>query len=500
MLEQLLNNDFLISVLAFALILIPAIIIHELGHFLAAKWIGINVLEFGLGFPPRMVRLFRWGETDFTLNWLPIGAFVRPFGEDIVSGEDDPYEDDYDDEYEGDKAKHSPYITEREELIARGIPEDELMSVNDAKPIPRIIFMAAGATFNVISAILIFMVAAFLGYPVEIGARVQLAEIPEQSVFNQSAVSTGDAIERINGELFPTSEAFFDEFTALSGQNVTLDMRRLEDDTPYSIDVTPTASSVRGFVLITVVMEDEPGHIAGLEAGDRVVGVDGETISAVDPVGDLIRQTNASAGEALTLNIERPLDESKGFTTLDIQVTPREINPDEGRIGIGILSQFRTDDSVVYQDANPQIEYVPQSAGFSVQYGFARTWETLQLIASVPSRIIDGTLTPEESRPVSVVGISQIGGEFLKGSIRNGTPFLVLEFFALISIFLGITNLLPIPALDGGRIVFVIVEIIRGERVPPRIENVVHQVAIIILILLSIVLIFFDIINPIQLP
>jgi len=79
-----LQSDLVSALLAFALVLIPAIIIHELGHFFAAKLIGVSVLEFGVGFPPRMARLFMWGETEFTLNWLPIGGFVRPYGEDMI--------------------------------------------------------------------------------------------------------------------------------------------------------------------------------------------------------------------------------------------------------------------------------------------------------------------------------------------------------------------------------------------------------------------------------
>jgi regulator of sigma E protease len=185
MLELLLNNNFLMSILAFALILIPAIIIHELGHFFAAKMIGVNVLEFGIGFPPRAARLFMWGETEFTLNWLPIGGFVRPLGEDMIGpvGDETNFDDD-----DAEKPKNSAYITEREELMARGVPEERLLSVNQAKPLPRIFFMAAGALANFVSAIVFFFVAALVGIPVEVGARVQVVTIAPNSVF-ESMVS-----------------------------------------------------------------------------------------------------------------------------------------------------------------------------------------------------------------------------------------------------------------------------------------------------------------------
>jgi len=77
-------SDFLLAVISFLIVLGPLILIHEFGHFIAARLAGITVLEFGLGFPPRAVKLFEQGGTIFSLNWLPIGGFVRPLGEDFV--------------------------------------------------------------------------------------------------------------------------------------------------------------------------------------------------------------------------------------------------------------------------------------------------------------------------------------------------------------------------------------------------------------------------------
>jgi regulator of sigma E protease len=135
MLDILLGNDVLSAIVAFALVLIPAVFIHEVGHFLAAKAVGITILEFGIGLPPRMVRLFTWRGTEYTLNWLPLGGFVRPLGEDVVR----PL---------GDEAIER----DREEMLARAGEESgsqpspqKMMSVNEAKPLGRIFFMSAGA-------------------------------------------------------------------------------------------------------------------------------------------------------------------------------------------------------------------------------------------------------------------------------------------------------------------------------------------------------------------
>lgn len=495
MLELLLNNNFLMSILAFALILIPAIIIHELGHFFAAKMVGINVLEFGIGFPPRLARLFMWGETEFTLNWLPIGGFVRPLGEDMIGpvGDDTDFDDAaYDDE----KPKKNAYITEREELMARGVPEEKLLSVNQAKPLPRIFFMAAGAFANFISAIIFFFIAALVGIPVEVGARVQVVDIAPNSVFDRVEVTEGDAIELINGEHFRSSEEFFQLWQGFQGQDVTLTMRQPDNEEGepgevYEITVQPNVDDVRGFAFVTIVVENSPGHIGGIVAGDMIVAINGTPLTMPNPVAQVIAASEEYAGTEMTLTVVR------NGQVLNLVIVPRIDPPKgQGRIGIAIQEMYETNDGVRFANANPQVELIPQSFGFAVKYGFLRTWNTFKLMASIPVQIINGTISPEEARPVSIVGISQIGGKFLQQSIREGSPSRVLEFIALISIFLGATNLLPLPPLDGGRILFVIFEIIRGKPVPAHIENMVYRIGIALLLALGVVVIIYDIINP----
>lgn len=491
MLESILDNNFIASILAFAIILIPAVIIHELGHFFAAKMVGINVLEFGIGFPPRAMRLFMWGETEFTLNWLPIGGFVRPLGEDMVG----PVIDD-DDEYDGDKPKNTAYINEREELIARGVPEDKLMSVNEASPTSRLFFMAAGAIANVISAMIFFAVAALIGLPQFVGARVTLEAISPDSVFAQAGVEAGDAIEQINGAYFTDHLHLFEIlFDDLAGETATLQMRSLETEDPYEVSITPPAATTRGEIFITAVVEGSPGEAAGLQIEDTVIAIDGEALSVENPILDVLEATEERAGQAIALTIDR------AGQIFDVQLTPRVDPPtNEGRIGIGIAAIFASSDGVRWANANPQQEIIPRSFSESIQYSLSRTYEVFELIVTLPAQLIDGTISPEEARPVSIVGISQIGGQFLQQSARQGTPTLVLEFIALISIFLGITNLLPFPPLDGGRILFVLIEMVRGKPVSPQIENTVYRIGIALLLALGLFIIVYDIFNPIQLP
>src|ERR1700712_3684342 len=116
MLNFLVGNDLLSAIVAFVLVLIPAVLIHELGHFLVAKSVGITILEFGIGMQPRMLKLFTHNGTDYTLNWLPLGGFVRPLGEDMVH-------------QLGDQA----VAEDRAEAESRGI--GKTMSVNEARPL-----------------------------------------------------------------------------------------------------------------------------------------------------------------------------------------------------------------------------------------------------------------------------------------------------------------------------------------------------------------------------
>jgi regulator of sigma E protease len=144
----------------------------------------------------------------------------------------------------------------------------------------------------------------------------------------------------------------------------------------------------------------------------------------------------------------------------------------------------------------PQRIMQSQPLGTAVQYSFARIGDVFNTILSIPGEIIRGTAQPEELRLTSPLGISQAGGVFLQESIQQNQPTIILEFMALISLALGLTNLLPIPALDGGRIVFVLFEIVRGRPITPEREGMVHLVGLVLLLSLMVVVLLNDIANP----
>lgn len=346
---------------AFILVLTPIILIHELGHFVAARLSGIRVEEFGLGFPPRAVKLFKRGDTIYSLNWIPIGGFVRP------AGEDDP--------------------------TVRG-------GLASASKRARLFTLSAGAGANFLFAAVIFWFAFMAGPP-------------------SFAVS------------------------------------------------------------IPEVMPDSPAMAAGLIPGDVILSVNGRNVDGTNVV---IEEITGSAGNEVEMMVRR------GEEELLITVVPRlpgEFNPEvEGPTGIR-LESLPTGENI---SAGPL-----QSIILSFRTMFDVVWGTL----NAPLMLIRGQITPSEARPVSVVGISQLAGRAAEETASQGDLFPLLWFVGIISVALGFTNLLPIPALDGGRILFVLVEAVRGRRIEPEREGMVHLVGMLILLGLMVLIIYQDIVNPI---
>lgn len=471
MLDFLLGNDALSAIVAFVLVLIPAVLIHELGHFLAAKAVGITILEFGIGMPPRMMKLFTWRGTDYTLNWLPLGGFVRPLGEDLVS-------------QKGDDA----VAEDRIEAERRGFTRT--MSVTEAKPLPRILFFAAGAIANFIMAFVLFIVIGMMGIPQVTGGLVGVLGVERNSVLAEAGLQSDDVIKTINGETFADSVDLLSRLYALDGQEVTLGVVRGEED--IMLTFTPELGGAQPeslyHPLIVTVAEGAPADEAGLESGDLVIAFNGEPINSIEALQET---TNAHLDEEITLTVLR------GDEQIDVTLVPRSNPPaGEGAMGIGINTAARNPDLGFSYHDGAQTVLVPLAFGDAVSYSLNRIGTVISTIASIPAELIRGTADPDSLRLTSPLGISQAGAVFLQESIEQNQPAIILEFMALISLALGLTNLLPIPALDGGRILFVVIELIRGRPISPEREGVVHFVGLALLLSLMVVVLLNDIANP----
>ncbi|MFC1936356.1 RIP metalloprotease [Chloroflexota bacterium] len=353
----LLNFGYFLGAIAFL------ILIHEIGHFLAARLFKIDVEEFGIGFPPRMLTLFKKKETDYTLNWLPLGGFVR------LKAMDDP---------------------------------DEPNGFAAASPWARIAVLLAGPLFNVISAILLFSVIFYrIGEP-----------ITDQ-------------------------------------------------------------------VLVLLVAEDSPAAIAGLQPDDLILKVADEEINST---GELKAQVDAHLGEEIQFVYQR---DDQVLTT---SLTPR-INPPENQGAIGIIM------------SNPT-RPIPYSSALVV--GVQAIGEHTRLLVTLPGRLISGELDPSQGRLLGYKGMYDVftNQRERDANLPVASPegIYTLNFVASISVSLALLNLFPIPALDGGRILFILPEIVLRKRVPPALENVVNLIGFSLMILLLIYINIQDFVNPINLP
>ncbi|MBI1277047.1 MAG: RIP metalloprotease RseP [Anaerolineaceae bacterium] len=479
----MLENNPIVVILAFVIVLTPLILIHELGHFFAAKSVGITILEFGLGFPPKVRKLFTWRETEFTLNWIPLGGFVRPLGEDVIR----PLDDESVEEDRQEFIRRQQIEADANHQIAK--PK----SVNEASPIARIIFMAAGAAANFILAFILFAFVALLGIQQIVGASVQVVNLDSSSVLAQSGLRQDDIITDINGNKFQNTGEFLSTYYSATEQPIHLNVLRGANNEQVTLTVANSTnlapSAAQTFTQIRDVSKDSPAERADLRPNDLVVAFNGETISSID---DFRAKIQANLGKTVVLTIDRD------GQTIDVTLTPRA-NPPQGQGALGVVI------AGVQKDATlgitfvglPQIDYVPQSLGNSIKYGYDSVVDVISSVVELPSRLMSGAITPQEARPVSVLGISQIGAVFIEQSIAQKRITPILLFIATISVGLGFFNLLPIPALDGGRILFVVIEIIRGKPIAPEREGLVHLIGLALLLSLSVLVLLNDVINPV---
>ncbi|MCX6719951.1 MAG: M50 family metallopeptidase [Candidatus Staskawiczbacteria bacterium] len=357
-------SSILILVVAF-LSLIALMIIHEFGHFIIAKKFGVRVDEFGIGYPPRMFGK-KIGETIYSINWLPLGAFVRIYGE------------------EG------------------GV--DDLRSFQHLKIWQRILIVVGGVAAFWIAAVIIFTIVFAMGTDLPVG---------DQDVVGLTSVQ----------------------------------------------------------VKVVAVSADSPAKQAGLEIGDTLVQIGNTKISKIKDFQDF---TKVQAGKQVDLKITR------GGKTFDVLLTPR-VNPPAGQGSVGVgLERMAT-----------LIEKTPWY--MAPIKGAVYTWQTtinsFKGLYLTFSSLFAGKGAPQGAEFAGPLGITV----FLANAASYGIGFF-LYFIGTISVLVAIFNLFPIPALDGGKLIFLIIEKIKGKPVSPKIEQGITVVFFVILICLSIfITIRFDI-------
>jgi regulator of sigma E protease len=460
-------SDLFLGLISFAFILIPLVIIHEFGHFIAAKSVGITVLEFGIGIPPRALTLFTHKGTEYTLNWIPLGGFVRPYGEDFMSPKDQ----------EG-------LADDRQEIEERRI--DNAKSVNEAGPWQRIWFMFAGPFFNFVTALVILIILGFVALPQR---RVAVFEVAPNSAAEQAGLEENDIITHIDGQLITK----FSEYNkALRNEKETYTFTIKRNGKSRDIEIAPSSevSVSQRVVGIVGIVEDMPAEKAGLKPNDVILSVDDGTEKLeINNVDDLVDFTVEHEGVPIIFEIQRG---SEVFTKT---ITP-EKNQGVAQIGVQITEvETESKTGIVLFTAR---DFVPTNdAGRAVKYGVTEFGTIMKQIVIFPVEVARGIIPIEQARPVSIVGIGKIGAITIRNSQEVNNPYPVLQYAALLSIALAFTNLLPIPALDGGRIFFVFIELLRGKPIAPEREGFIHMVGFVCLLGLIVVFVFLDIFFPI---
>jgi regulator of sigma E protease len=352
------------TIIAFIIVLGVLIFVHELGHFLTAKRAGLDVEEFGFGFPPRLFSITRGG-TRYSLNWIPFGGFVKILGE-------------------GGEQQNNP-----KSFAAKGVGV-------------RAIIVAAGIIMNFLLAYVLLVI-----------------------------VNTAGITSAIDPEM----------------------------------ELPANARVEAPVVTITQVDADSPAFLADLRPGDQIASINGENVTDEHSV---IEKVNQSEGDALSLTVLR------GRNELHVDITPRVAPPDgEGPLGIGLL-----------QTATVRFPWYQSLWEAAKQLVFLTGQIFVVFAEMIKSLVTTGKVGADVAGPI---GIAVMTGHVLDLGIVA-----LLQFTALLSINLGIVNALPFPALDGGRLFFLLLEKIRRRKVSKKIENAVHSVGFGLLLVLILVITFRD--------
>jgi regulator of sigma E protease len=226
-------------------------------------------------------------------------------------------------------------------------------------------------------------------------------------------------------------------------------------------------------VQIGQVVAGSPAEAAGLRPGDLVVSMNGQPITSTQQFQQIARE---SSGQPIQLQLRR------GGEPLDVSVTPR-VNPPPGQGALGVAIQ-----APVRPTRHGPIE--------SIGLGFKRAVDIIAFTAWAPIMYFQGLMPGEMLRPIGLPGMAQVTSQAVEASVQSGYWFPILVMTGTFSAGLAFANLLPIPALDGGRIFFILIEAIRGRRVSPEREGLVHFVGIVVLIALMVMIAINDIQNP----
>ncbi len=386
----------LITIIVFLAILSLLVLIHEWGHFFVAKKFGIKVEEFGFGFPPRLFS-FKKGETIYSINWLPIGGFVKLYGEDEAGG--------------------GKIQVKSEKLKVKSSDKDRAFFAKSAWQ--RAIVILAGVAMNAILAAVIFYI--FLG---------------------------------------------------LSGFKTELPL--LSDYKFIGVNQTQVDE-----VVLSAIAKNSPAEKAGLKSLTKIIAVNGQKITNSKKFIDIV-----TANKGKEIEIEWSVLQSKEVNKT--KVTPRVKPPEnEGALGVGLFSL-----------STAVLNYeTPIQKTFS---GIIHPVNLMGYNLDVMAKLVKVSFEKKTTAPLSEgvsgpVGIASLTGSILEIENLKEKTLQLLNLAGILSISLAFFNILPIPALDGGRLFFIVIEAVTGRKVNQKIESLAHTIGMMILLGLMVLITFKDV-------
>jgi regulator of sigma E protease len=434
MLTTIVSAIFVLGLLVF---------VHELGHFLAAKRMGIKVLRFSLGFPPKMIGK-TVGDTEYCLSWIPLGGYVQMAGEHP----------------DMDEVKGEPWEFQSKSLSAR------------------FFVIAAGPGMNLLLSFIIFWVFYFM-MGIALTDTTTLGQIGEDTPYATSGLQVGDEIIEINEMPMDTWEDVRKSLTSESISEANLKLLRDGNEVLVNVDfngISNPIERIRGLTylrasLVSTVISDSPAEQAGLKSGDIITSVDGVPVSQWYEMVDVIRgkpgieteiswiRNNQAHKTSITPNVAQDLDPESG-EVIDI-----------GQIGITQQDHVKLSPVGFFESVKMAGIQVVNVSGTIILF-----------VKKLVSREIS---TDTVGGPLA---IAKMAGE----SAKQGATSL-FSFIAFLSINLAILNLMPIPALDGGQLLILGVEGIIRRPLSLRQRLVWQQAGMAFLLVLMFFVLYNDV-------
>ncbi len=443
--------DIIQKLLAFAVTLGVLVIFHELGHFVVARLAGVKVLRFSVGFG-RIVWSRRTGPdaTEWALSAIPLGGYVK-------------------------------MVDERESDVA---PADLPRAFNRQSVWKRIAIVAAGPIANLLLAVVLFAGSYIAGIP---GQRPVLAPPPAGSPAALAGLAEHDVVSAIDGERVQSWQDLRWRLLKASGEHDAAITVQRSDGTGAT-RALPLSALTRsdwegnflavlgiradlGAPVVNETLPGKPAALAGVRPGDTIVAIDGLQVRSP---ADAAAITNAHPGERLTFTIRRDGIEYHA------ELTP-ESSEQNGR-RIGLAGMRLAVDPAVAERMSITVRY---GVGEALVQGVRKTWDLSLFTVKMLGRIITGDASLKNiSGPLTMADYA--------GQSAQAGVLTFVAYLALISISLGVLNLLPVPLLDGGHLMYYLAEIIKGSPVSDRVLEVGQRIGMAVLAMLMALALFND--------